>query len=158
MRDEARPIERARFLIGEAFADDEGRGRPLAQETARRAPAQSPSPPPRPRLSRRDLMQRVVRKAAAKRRIERARERKRRAGRSPAGRPSASISAMARRDAPSPPPCRLATFGPRPIVRHLFLFWTENARESRTGRGQGRSSIVNVRAPRLLEHYRQQAR
>ena len=25
-------------------------------------------------------------------------------------------------DAPSPPLCRLATFGPRPIVRHLFLF------------------------------------
>src|ERR1700735_4628600 len=54
-------------------------------------------------------------------------------------------------DAPSPPLCRLATSGPRPIVRHLFLFWTKKIRESRTG---GHLGYLNITGSRLVNHRR----
>ena len=69
-------MERARLLIGEAFADDEGRGRPLAQETRGERQRKAHRRRPVLRLSRGDLMQGVAGEAAAQRGIEGARERK----------------------------------------------------------------------------------
>ena len=70
MRGEARPMERARLLIGEALADDEGRGLPPAQEPRGERERKAHRRRPVLRLCRDDLMQGVAGEAAAQRGIE----------------------------------------------------------------------------------------
>ena len=113
MRDEARPVERARLACGESFADHEPRRRALVQEPRDKRQREPHRRRPVRGLSRGDLMQGVVRQPSAERRIERARQRQ--AARGALARRAALEPRFERRrgaNAPSPPPCRPATFGP----------------------------------------------
>ena len=100
MRDEARPVERARFEVREALADQERRGRTPVEKARRERERESHRRGPVRGRGRDDLVQAVLGEAAAERGIERARE-----GHAPSGaRPRAdekpafaSISAMTRR-------------------------------------------------------------
>ena len=75
MGDQARPIEGARLLSGEAFADQERRGRPPVQEPRGERERKAHRRRPVLRLGGRDLMQAVVREPAAEGGVERAPER-----------------------------------------------------------------------------------
>ena len=97
MRGEPRPMERAQLLIGEALADDEGRGRPPAQETRGERERKAHRRRPVLRLCRDNLMQGVAGEAAAQRKSK-AREAgaAERAGR-PVGRPPGPLPPRSRR-------------------------------------------------------------
>ena len=81
MSDEARPIERARFEVREALADQERRSRTTVEKAGRERERESHRHGPVRRRGRDDLMQPVLSEPAAKDGIEGARKGARRAAR-----------------------------------------------------------------------------
>ncbi len=125
MSDQARPIERARFLSGEAFPDDERRGRPSAQEPRGERQRKAHRRRPVRRPSGRDLMQGIVRKPAAESGVEHARERQ--APRGPLAWPAGLRLDLSDGAPETRHPLRSAAWR-HPArflyVRIMFLFWT----------------------------------
>ena len=125
MRDKARPIERARFLIGEAFAHDESRGWPPAQEPSGQRQRKAHGRRSVCWSSRGNLMQSVVRKPSAEGGIERASERK--PPREPLARRAGFSLDLSDDALETRHPLRSAAWRHSvrvPQVRILFLFWT----------------------------------